>query len=86
MALSKQESSFMKTMQEIDIMYRAEMSRIREEGRAERDRENLEALPITRFGAIDPQLEQIIPKLLLLNWLDRVRQVMTMSREVLLEI
>ena len=31
-SLSEQEDNFMKTMQEIDIIYRAEMSRAREEG------------------------------------------------------
>jgi hypothetical protein len=38
-----------------------------------------------KFGAIDPELQAIIPKLLLLDPLQRVQKVMTLSREVLLE-
>jgi hypothetical protein len=39
-----------------------------------------------RSGAIDPELEAIIPKLMLLDPLERIRQVMTLSREALLGI
>jgi hypothetical protein len=88
--LSEEEGNFMKTMQEIDILYQAEMGRIRsvgqEEGRAESDRASLEAMIIFKFGAIDPELEQVLPKLLLLAPFERTQQVMTLSREALLEL
>jgi hypothetical protein len=39
-----------------------------------------------RFGTIDPELEAIVPKLTLLDPLERIQQVMTLSREALLGI
>jgi hypothetical protein len=39
-----------------------------------------------KFGAIDPELEAVIPKLVLLDPLERIQQVMTLSREALLGI
>jgi hypothetical protein len=87
--LSEEEGNFMKTMQEIDILYQAEMGRIRsagqEEGREESDRANVTGMLIARFGAIDPELEMVIPKLLDLDPIKRAQQIMTLSREALLE-
>ncbi len=38
------------------------------------------------FGAIDPELEAIVPRLMRLDPLERIQQVMTLSREALLAI
>ncbi len=57
----------------------------REEGREESDRAALEAMLTFKFGTIDPDLEALIPKLLLLDPLARTQQIMTLSREALLE-
>jgi hypothetical protein len=88
--LSEEEDNFMKTMQEIDTIYQAEMGRIRsagqEEGREEADRANIEGMLIARFGAIDPDLERVIPKLIDLDPIKRAQSIITMSRAALLEI
>lgn len=80
----------MKTMQEIDTLYQAEMSRVRsvgqEEGREEADRANVAGMLIARFGTIDPELETIIPKLLDLDPIERARSIITLSRAALLEL
>jgi hypothetical protein len=84
--LSEEEDNFMKTMQEIDTIYQAEMGRIKEEGREEADRANVEGMLIARFGAIDPELEGVIPKLIGLDPIQRAQSIITMSREALLEL
>jgi hypothetical protein len=76
----------MKTMQEIDTIYQAEMGRIKEEGREEADRANVEGMLIARFGAIDPELEGVISKLIDLDPIKRAQSIITMSREALLEL
>jgi hypothetical protein len=72
-------------MLNIEPIYQAWLSENRQEGREEGDRTSLEAMLAFKFGAIDPELQAIIPKLLLLDPLQRVQKVMTLSREVLLE-
>jgi hypothetical protein len=84
--LSEEEDNFMKTMQEIDILYQAEMNRVRSEGREASDRANVTGMLIARFGAIDSELEMVIPKLLDLDPINRAQRIMTLSREDLLEI
>jgi hypothetical protein len=88
--LSEEEDNFMKTMQEIDTIYQAEMGRIRsagqEEGREEADRANVEGMLIARFGAIDPELERVIPKLIELDPIKRAQSIITLSRSALLEL
>ncbi len=92
--LSEEEDNFMKTMQEIDTIYQAEMGRIRsagqeegrEEGREEADRANVEGMLIARFGAIDPELERVIPRLIDLDPIKRAQSIITLSREALLEL
>jgi hypothetical protein len=84
--LSEEEDNFMKTMQEIDTIYQAEMGRIKEEGREEADRANVEGMLIARFGAIDPELEGVISKLIDLDPIKRAQSIITMSREALLEL
>jgi hypothetical protein len=54
-------------------------------GVSESDRASLEAMLIFKFGTIDPELKALIPKLLLLDPLARTQQIMTLSREALLE-
>jgi hypothetical protein len=80
--LSEEEGNFMKTMQEIDTLYQAEMNRVREAT----DRANVTGMLIARFGAIDPELDIVIPKLLDLDPINRAQRIMTLSREALLEL
>jgi hypothetical protein len=44
------------------------------------------AILLRRGFANDPELEAVIPKLVLLDPLERIQQVMTLSREALLGI
>ncbi|NJM46487.1 MAG: hypothetical protein HC860_10135 [Alkalinema sp. RU_4_3] len=76
----------MKTMQEIDTLYEAEMSRVRSAGREEADRANILGMLIARFGAIDPELEALIPTLMDLDPVQRARSIITLSRAALLEL
>jgi hypothetical protein len=55
-------------------------------GREEADRAHLSNMLIFKFGAIDAELEAVIPKLMLLDPFERIQQVMTLSREALLGI
>jgi hypothetical protein len=41
---------------------------------------------IARFGAIDPELEGVIPKLMDLDPIQRAQSIITMSRAALLEL
>jgi hypothetical protein len=58
----------------------------RKEGREEADRAHLSTMLMFRFGAIDPELGAIVPKLMQLDPLERMQQVMTLSRGALLAI
>jgi hypothetical protein len=77
-------------MVNIEPIYEAWLKEKREEGREEAreeaDRAHLSNMLIFKFGAIDPELEAVIPKLVLLDPLERIQQVMTLSREALLGI
>jgi hypothetical protein len=85
-ALSKADEDIMSNIEPIYQAWLSEnRAESREEGREEADRASLEAMLAFKFGAIDPELQAIIPKLLLLDPLQRVQKVMTLSREVLLE-
>jgi hypothetical protein len=55
--LSEEEGNFMKTMQEIDILYQAEMGRIRQEGRQEGRQDVLLHLLNRRVGPISSDLQ-----------------------------
>jgi hypothetical protein len=55
-----------------------------EVGRQEADRVTLEGMLLVKFGQIDPPLESIIPVLLELSAIDRIRAVMQLSREEIL--
>jgi hypothetical protein len=70
----------------IEPIYEAWLQEKREEAREEADRAHLSTMLIFKFGTIDPELEAIIPKLMLLDPLERIQQVMTLSREALLSI
>jgi hypothetical protein len=66
---------------EADRLLNEECDRIyREAGR-----ESIEAMLIVKFGTIDPELKALVPKLILLDPLARTQQIMTLSREALLE-
>jgi predicted transposase/invertase (TIGR01784 family) len=56
------------------------------QGREEADRANVVGMLIAKFGAIDPELERVIPKLMELDPIKRAQQILTLSREALLEI
>ena len=53
----------------------------RQEGRQEGDRTTLESMLEVRFGSIDRKLATVIPALLDLSSIDRVRAVMQLSQE-----
>jgi hypothetical protein len=57
----------------------------REEGREESDRSNIAGLLVAKFGAIDPELEAVIPQLIKMDPTERSRLILTLSREALLE-
>jgi hypothetical protein len=73
-------------MVNIEPIYEAWLNEKQEEAREEADRAHLSNMLIFKFGAIDAELEAIIPKLMLLDPLERIQQVMTLSREALLGI
>jgi hypothetical protein len=73
-------------MVNIEPIYEAWLKEKREEAQEEADRAHLSNMLIFKFGAIDPELKAIVPKLMLLDPLERIQQVMTLSREALLEI
>ncbi len=58
----------------------------RKEGRKEADRASVIGLLIAKFGAIDSELEAVVPKLLTLDPTERARSVMTLSRDALLKL
>jgi hypothetical protein len=80
--LSKEDQEIMVN---IEPIYEAWVHEKRQEGREESDLASLKAMLIFKFGTIDPELEALIPKLLLLDPLARIQQIMTLSREALLE-
>ena len=53
----------------------------RQEGRQEGDRTTLESMLLVKFGTIDRKLATVIPTLLDLSPIDRVRAVMQLSQE-----
>ena len=53
----------------------------RQEGRREGDRTTLESMLEVRFGSIDRKLATVIPALLDLSSIDRIRAVMQLSQE-----
>jgi predicted transposase YdaD len=57
----------------------------REEGREESDRSNIAGLLVAKFGAIDPELEAVIPQLMTMDPTERSRLILTLSREALIE-
>jgi hypothetical protein len=61
-------------------------NRGRFEGKEEADRANVVGMLIARFGAIDPELESIIPKLIELDPIQRAQSIITLSRSALLEL
>jgi hypothetical protein len=77
-------------MVNIEPIYEAWLKEKREEGREEAreeaDRAHISSMLIFKFGTIDPELEAIVPKLMLLDPLERIQQVMTLSRKALLRI
>ncbi len=58
----------------------------REEGREEADRASITGMLAAKFGAIDSELETVIPKLLVLDPTERARSVMSLSRQALLKL
>lgn len=56
----------------------------RKEGKKESDRTTLESMLLVKFGSIDRQLATVIPALLELSSIDRVRAVMQLSQEELI--
>jgi hypothetical protein len=76
--LSKEDQEIMVN---IEPIYEAWLS----EKQQEVHRASVEAMLTFKFGTIDPELEALIPKLLLLDPLSRTQQIMTLSREALLE-
>jgi hypothetical protein len=80
-SLSKEDQEIMLN---IDVLYDEWRSQTLQEGREEADRRSVEALLMAKFGAIDGDLEKVIPVLLGLDPIDRVRAVMERSREDLL--
>ncbi|NJM46227.1 MAG: hypothetical protein HC860_08630 [Alkalinema sp. RU_4_3] len=81
-------------MVNIEPVYEAWLKEKREEGREEADRAHISTMLMFGFGAIilrrgfanDPELEAIVPRLMRLDPLERIQQVMTLSREALLAI
>jgi hypothetical protein len=80
--LSKEDQE---TMVNIEPIYEAWLSEKQQEVREESDRASVEAMLIFKFGTIDPELKALVPKLILLDPLARTQQIMTLSREALLE-
>jgi hypothetical protein len=86
-SLSKEDEEIMLN---IDVLYDEWRTKTlqegREEGRERSERLSVEALLMAKFGAIDGELEGVIPVLLRLDPIDRARVVMQRSRESLLEL
>ncbi len=57
----------------------------RKEGQKESDRTTLESMLSVKFGRIDRKLATVIPALLELSPIDRVRAVMQLSQEELIQ-
>jgi hypothetical protein len=60
-------------MVNIEPIYEAWLKEKREEGREEADRAHLSTMLMFRFGAIDPELEAIVPRLMRLDPLEATR-------------
>jgi hypothetical protein len=58
----------------------------RREAREEGDRASITGMLVAKFGAIDSELEAVIPQLLTLDPTERARSVMNLSREALLKL
>jgi hypothetical protein len=57
----------------------------RKEGQKEGDRTTLESMLLVKFGKIDRKLATVVPTLLALSPIDRVRAVMQLSQEELIQ-
>lgn len=57
----------------------------RKEGRKEGDRTTLESMLMVKFGKIDRKLATVVPALLELSPIDRVRAVMQLSQEEIIQ-
>jgi chromosome condensin MukBEF ATPase and DNA-binding subunit MukB len=84
--LSKEDQAIMVN---IEPIYEAWADEKRQEGREEvrerSDRANIAGLLVAKFGAIDPELEAVIPNLMKMDPTERSRLILTLSREALLE-
>jgi hypothetical protein len=76
--LSKEEQAIMVN---IEPIYEAWLS----EKQQEVHRETIAGMLIAKFGTMDPELENVIPKLINLDPTQRAQLIMTLSREALLE-
>jgi hypothetical protein len=69
------------TLVNIDALYEDWRNQTLQEGRKEGDRTTLESMLMVKFGKIDSKLAPVIPALLALSPIDRVRAVMQLSQE-----
>jgi hypothetical protein len=69
------------TLVNIDALYEDWRNQTLQEGRKEGDRTTLESMLMVKFGSIDQTLATVIPALLALSPIDRVRAVMHLSQE-----
>jgi hypothetical protein len=73
-------------MSNIDAIYEEWRNTTRREAREEGDRASITGMLVAKFGAIDSELEAVIPQLLTLDPTERARSVMNLSREALLKL
>ncbi len=69
------------TLVNIDALYEDWRNQTLQEGRQEGDRATLESMLLVKFGTIDRTLASVIPVLLELSPIDRVRAVMQLSQD-----
>jgi dynactin complex subunit len=69
------------TLVNIDALYEDWRNQTLQEGRKEGDRATLESMLLVKFGSIDRTLAAVIPVLLDLSPIDRVRAVMQLSQD-----
>ena len=70
----------------IDGIYEEWRNTTKQEGREEADRASITGMLAAKFGAIDSELETVIPRLLVLDPTERARSVMSLSRQALLKL
>jgi hypothetical protein len=73
-------------MSNIDAIYEEWRNTTRREAREEGDRASITGMLVAKFGAIDSELEAVIPQLLTLDPTERARSIMSLSREGLLKL